>query len=266
VTAHDGFTLNDLVSYNDKHNEANGEDNRDGANDNRSWNHGHEGPTDDDKVNDLRARQRRNMIATLLLSQGVPMLLHGDELGRTQNGNNNAYCQDNELSWVDWSLLERNGDLVDFTAAVVDLRHSHPVFRRRRFFAGRPIRKGAELRDIAWFTPAGEEMSDEDWESGFGRSIVVFLNGEGIPDLDRRGGRVTDDSFLMCFNAHDDEIETTLPNGSYGSKWTVVLDTATGEVTEANGGPSDGREIDAGTVLPVPARSLIVLQRTGTAE
>jgi isoamylase len=266
VTAHDGFTLNDLVSYNDKHNEANGEDNRDGANDNRSWNHGHEGPTDDDKINELRARQRRNMIATLLLSQGVPMLLHGDELGRTQQGNNNVYCQDNELSWMDWSLLETNGELVDFTAAVVDLRHSHPVFRRRRFFAGRPIRKGEELRDIAWFTPAGEEMSDEDWESGFGRSIVVFLNGEGIPDLDRRGERVTDDSFLMCFNAHDDEIETTLPNGSYGSKWAVVLDTSTGEVVEPNGGSGDAREVEAGKVLPVPARSLIVLQRTETSE
>jgi glycogen operon protein len=266
VTAHDGFTLNDLVSYNDKHNEANGEDNRDGANDNRSWNHGHEGPTDDDKINDLRARQRRNLIATLLLSQGVPMLLHGDELGRTQDGNNNAYCQDNELSWVDWSLLERHGDLVDFTAAVVDLRHSHPVFRRRRFFAGRPIRRGEELRDIAWFTPSGEEMSDEDWESGFGRSIMVFLNGEGIPDLDRRGERVTDDSFVMCFNAHDDEIEMTMPNGTYGSKWTVVLDTYTGEVLEPNGSTSDGRSYETGSVLPVPARSLIVLQRTETSE
>ncbi len=267
VTAHDGFTLNDLVSYNDKHNEANGEDNRDGANDNRSWNHGTEGPTDDEKITELRARQRRNMIATLLLSQGVPMLLHGDELGRTQQGNNNAYCQDNELSWVDWSLLETNGDLVDFVTGVVDLRHSHPVFRRRRFFAGRPIRKGEELRDIAWFTPAGEEMSDEDWESGFGRSIVVFLNGEGIPDLDRRGERVTDESFLMCFNAHDDEIETKLPDGSYGAEWTIVVDTCTGEVLEPNGGGlGEGRSFAAGTVLPVPARSLIVLQRTGISE
>ena len=267
VTAHDGFTLNDLVSYNDKHNEANGEDNRDGANDNRSWNHGTEGPTEDEKITELRARQRRNMIATLLLSQGVPMLLHGDELGRTQNGNNNAYCQDNELSWVDWSLLETNGDLVDFVTGVVDLRHSHPVFRRRRFFAGRPMRKGEELRDIAWFTPAGEEMSEEDWESGFGRSIVVFLNGEGIPDLDRRGERVTDESFLMCFNAHDDEIETKLPDGSYGAEWTIVVDTFTGEVLEPNGGGlGEGRSFDAGTVLPVPARSLIVLQRTGTGE
>ncbi|GAB1509360.1 glycogen debranching protein GlgX [Actinophytocola sp. KF-1] len=267
VTAHDGFTLNDLVSYNDKHNEANGEDNRDGANDNRSWNHGAEGPTEDEKITELRARQRRNMIATLLLSQGVPMLLHGDEMGRTQQGNNNAYCQDNELSWVDWSLLETNGDLVDFVTGVVDLRHSHPVFRRRRFFAGRPIRKGEELRDIAWFTPAGEEMSDEDWESGFGRSIVVFLNGEGIPDLDRRGERVTDDSFLMCFNAHDDEIETKLPDGSYGAEWTIVVDTCTGEVLEPNGGGTgESRTFEAGTVVPVPARSLIVLQRTRAGE
>ncbi len=275
VTAHDGFTLNDLVSYNDKHNEANGEDNRDGANDNRSWNHGHEGPTDDEKVNELRARQRRNMIATLLLSQGVPMLLHGDELGRTQNGNNNAYCQDNELSWVDWTLLQEHGDLVDFTAAVVELRHSHPVFRRRRFFQGRPIRKGEELRDIAWFTPSGEEMSEQDWESGFGRSIMVFLNGDGIPDLDRRGQRVSDDSFLMCFNAHDDEIGMTMPDGSYGREWAVVLDTNTGEVFAESGGgvvvgviagdqPSGGRVLPAGEVLTVPARSLIVLQRTET--
>ena len=260
VTAHDGFTLNDLVSYNDKHNEANGEDNRDGANDNRSWNCGAEGPTGDEKINDLRARQRRNMIATLLLSQGVPMLLHGDELGRTQNGNNNAYCQDNELSWVDWTLLEENGDLVDFTSAVVEMRHSHPVFRRRRFFAGRPIRKGEELRDIAWFTPAGDEMSEQDWESGFGRSIMVFLNGDGIPDLDRRGERVTDDSFLMCFNAHDDEIDMTTPANGYGGEWVVVLDTATGEVTNGDGGRG-GRVLSAGESVPVAARALIVLRR-----
>jgi isoamylase len=273
VTAHDGFTLNDLVSYNDKHNTANGEDNRDGANDNRSWNCGAEGPTDDEKINDLRARQRRNMIATLLLSQGVPMLLHGDEFGRTQNGNNNAYCQDNELSWVDWSLLGQNGDLVDFTAAAVEMRHSHPVFRRRRFFAGRPIRKGDELRDIAWFTPAGDEMSDEDWESGFGRSIMVFLNGDGIPDLDRRGERVTDDSFILCFNAHDDDIDMTIPNGTYGGEWTVVLDTFTGEVFAESGSGvvlgvvagdqvTGARTLAAGQVLTVPSRSLIVLQRT----
>jgi glycogen operon protein len=273
VTAHDGFTLNDLVSYNGKHNEANGEDNRDGADDNRSWNCGAEGPTDDEKITDLRARQRRNMLATLLLSQGVPMLLHGDELGRTQQGNNNGYCQDNELSWVDWSLAERNGDLVDFTGAVIEMRHNHPVFRRRRFFAGRPIRRGDELRDIAWFTPGGEEMSEQDWESGFGRSIMVFLNGDGITDLNRRGERVRDDSFLMCFNAHDDEIDMTVPHG-YGTEWTVVVDTATGEVFAESGGgvvvgvvagdrPTEPRSVGAGDTLPVAARSLLVLQRTG---
>jgi glycogen operon protein len=277
VTAHDGFTLNDLVSYNDKHNSANGEDNRDGANDNRSWNCGVEGPTDDEKVLALRGRQRRNLLATLILSQGVPMLLHGDELARTQHGNNNAYCQDNELSWVDWSLLEQTGDLVDFTAAVIEMRHTHPVFRRRRFFAGRPIRKGDELRDIAWFTPGGEEMSEQDWEAGFDRSIVVFLNGDGIGDLDRRGERVHDDSFLMCFNAHDHEIEMTIPGPDYGAQWTVVLDTDSGEVfAEAGNGmvigvvagdnPSAARTYGSGDKLPLPERSLIVLQRTENAS
>ncbi len=277
VTAHDGFTLNDLVSYNDKHNDANGEDGRDGANDNRSWNCGVEGPTDDEKVNALRGRQRRNLLATLILSQGVPMLAHGDELARTQNGNNNVYCHNNELSWVDWSLLEQNGDLVDFTSAVIEMRHTHPVFRRRRFFAGRPIRKGDELRDIAWFTPAGDEMSEQDWESGFGRSIMVFLNGDAIGDLDRRGERVQDDSFLMCFNAHDDEIEMTMPAAGYGAEWTVVLDTDSGEVFAESGNgvvigvvagdnPSTARIFAAGEHLSLPARSLIVLQRTENAS
>jgi isoamylase len=275
VTAHDGFTLTDLVSYNGKHNEANGEDNRDGADDNRSWNCGTEGPTDDEKINDLRARQRRNLLATMLLSQGVPMLLHGDELGRTQHGNNNGYCQDNELSWVDWSLAERNGDLVDFTGAVIEMRHNHPVFRRRRFFAGRPIRSGDELRDIAWFNPGGEEMSEHDWESGFGRSIMVFLNGDAIGDLDRRGERVRDDSFLLCFNAHDDEIDMSAPDAGYGSEWTVVVDTGTGEVFAESGGgvvvgvvaggrPTEARRLSAGGTIPVAARSFLVLLRTGT--
>jgi isoamylase len=260
VTAHDGFTLNDLVSYNDKHNEANGEDNRDGADDNRSWNCGAEGPTGDEKITELRARQRRNMIATLLLSQGVPMLLHGDEFGRTQHGNNNAYCQDNELSWVDWSLLPANRDLLDFTAAVIDLRRQHPVFRRRRFFQGRPIRRGDELRDIAWFTPAGTEMSEQDWEVDFGRSIMVFLNGDAIPDLDTRGQRVLDDSFLLCFNAHDGDIDMTLPDNTHGDEWTVVLDTHTGAAADA--GTVDAYK--AGAELTVPQRSLVVLRRTLT--
>ncbi|HET9138049.1 glycogen debranching protein GlgX [Actinophytocola sp.] len=265
VTAHDGFTLNDLVSYNDKHNEANGEDNNDGHNDNRSWNCGAEGPTDDEKVNTLRARQRRNMIATLLLSQGVPMLLHGDELGRTQGGNNNAYCQDNEISWVDWSLLEENDDLVEFTAAVTSLRRNHPVFRRRRFFAGRPIRKGEELRDIAWFAPNGEEMSEQDWESEFGRAVVVFLNGEGIPDRDKRGEQVVDDSFLMFFSAHDEDMEMVVPDASYGTEWAVVLDTAQRAVIDGDL-PADTRRVGAGQTLPVTARSLVVLRRVKDGE
>ncbi|HEX3782482.1 MAG TPA: glycogen debranching protein GlgX [Pseudonocardiaceae bacterium] len=272
VTAHDGFTLRDLVSYNDKHNEANGEDNRDGAEDNRSWNCGAEGGTDDAAVLALRARQSRNLIATMLLSQGVPMLLHGDELGRTQQGNNNGYCQDNELTWMDWSAPGADLDLLTFTSAVIALRRHHPAFRRRRFFAGRPIRKGAELRDIAWFTPAGDEMSEQDWEAPLDRCITVFLNGNGISELDRRGERVVDDSFLLCFNAHDEDIELTLPDESYGPRWQVVLDTTTGEVfpgeasTAAIGHANpdslaDARVVPATDPLTITARSLIVLQR-----
>jgi isoamylase len=262
VTAHDGFTLTDLVSYNEKHNEANGEEGRDGADDNRSWNSGVEGPTDDPDILALRGRQRRNMLATTLLSQGVPMLLHGDEIGRTQQGNNNAYCQDTELSWVDWSLAEENKDLLEFTSALADLRRQHPVFRRRRFFAGKPIRKGDELRDIAWFTPAGEEMTEQNWGDSFGRSIVVFLNGEGIPDLDQRGMRVVDDSFLMAFNAYHEDIEMTLPSESYGHAWTVVVDTATSQVTDV----AEGERIPAGGRLTLTSRSLVVLQRVEAAE
>jgi glycogen operon protein len=218
-----------------------------------------EGPTDDPAVLELRARQRRNMLATTLLSQGVPMLLHGDEIGRTQNGNNNAYCQDSELSWVDWELAEQNPGLKAFTAALTQVRRDHPVFRRRRFFAGRPIRKDDELRDIAWFTPSGQEMTEQDWESGFGRCVVAFLNGEGINDLDPRGERVTDDSFLMCFNAHHEDIDVTLPNGEYAETWRVVVDTATGEV---NG---DKPAVPAKGTLTVVARSLVVLQRVEEA-
>ncbi|SMC87974.1 glycogen debranching protein GlgX [Lentzea albidocapillata] len=257
VTAHDGFTLNDLVSYNEKHNEANGEDNKDGESHNRSWNCGVEGPTDDEEILALRRRQRRNLMATMLLSQGVPMIVNGDEFGRTQNGNNNAYCQDNEVSWVDWSLLEANAELAEFTSALAAFRKAHPVFRRRRFFAGRPIRKGEELRDIAWFTPAGEEMTEQNWEDDFGRCIVVFLNGEGIPDLDSRGMRVVDDSFLMAFNAHHEDIQVTLPDPEYGPEWRVVVDTTTGEV----GG--NEKPIVASGRLALTARSLVVLQRVG---
>jgi len=255
VTAHDGFTLTDLVSYNHKHNEANGEDGNDGANDNRSWNCGVEGPTDDPKVLALRARQRRNMLATLLLSQGTPMVLHGDELGRTQQGNNNVYCQDNEMSWVDWTQVDT--DLVDFVSALTTLRREHPVFRRRRFFAGRPIRGGEELRDIAWFTPSGEEMTNEDWASDLGRYVTVFLNGDGISDRDARGARVTDDSFLLCFNAHHKDLDVTLPGNGYGEQWTVVLDTTTGLVANRS------RMHKGDECVTVTARSLVVLERTG---
>ncbi len=265
VTAHDGFTLADLVSYNRKHNEANGEGGRDGADDNRSWNGGVEGTTDDAAVLELRLRQQRNFVATLLLSQGVPMLLHGDELGRTQGGNNNAYCQDNEISWLDWSLAAKFADLLAFTGGVSALRAAHPVFRRRRFFAGRPIRSGAELRDIAWFIPTGEEMTEQDWESGFGKSITVFLNGEAITEVDQRGERVIDTSFLLCFNAHSEDIAFTLPDAGYGLRWAVVVDTAAGQVFTLSGSPgvvaAEPPTSAAGSVVPVPARSLLVLQR-----
>ncbi|HYS34417.1 MAG TPA: glycogen debranching protein GlgX [Pseudonocardiaceae bacterium] len=263
VTAHDGFTLNDLVSYNAKHNEDNGEDGKDGADDNRSWNCGAEGPTDDPVINALRARQRRNLLATMLLSQGVPMLLHGDELGRTQRGNNNAYCQDNELSWMDWSATKEDRRLLEFTSALTRFRKAHPVFRRRRFFAGTPISKDDELGDIAWFTPSGEKMTEQNWDDGFGKAVMVFLNGAGIPDLDQRGMRVLDDSFLMAFNAHYEDIDMTLPDQDYGDGWRVVVDTATGEVL---GESVNERVVTAGGPLKVTARSLTVLQRVEPEE
>jgi isoamylase len=254
VTAHDGFTLTDLVSYNTKHNEDNGEDNRDGTDDNRSWNCGVEGPTKDPEVLALRARQRRNMLATLLLSQGVPMVLHGDELGRTQWGNNNAYCQDNEVSWVDWSAADQ--ELFAFTSALIGMRREHPVFRRRRFFAGRPIRGGDDLRDIAWFTESGKEMTEQDWEMPVGQYLTVFLNGDGIPDPDPRGQRVTDNSFLLCFNARYTDIDVQLPGNGYGREWAVVLDTATGQLPGSRGATTAG---DA--KITITGRSLVILER-----
>ena len=255
VTAHDGFTLADLVSYNDKHNDANGEDNRDGESHNRSWNCGVEGPTDDPEVLTLRARQQRNILATLVLSQGTPMLAHGDEMGRSQRGNNNVYCQDNELSWMDWSLAEANADLVAFTRNVIALRTEHPVFRRRRFFEGRPIRSGDQSRDIAWLTPSGEEMTPEHWDSGFGKSLAVFLNGEGIPEPDQRGQRVVDTSFLLCFNAHHEPIEFVTPDGAHADEWSVAIDTDVADgVREFS--------VTAGKPILVEARSMVVLRRT----
>jgi glycogen operon protein len=225
VTAHDGFTLHDLVSYNGKHNEANGEGNRDGDSHNRSWNHGAEGPTDDGEIRALRERQKRNFVATLLLSQGVPMIGHGDELGRTQHGNNNVYCQDNELSWIDWTDARENEVLTEFTAQLVHLRKAHPVFRRQRFFQGRAIR-GSSIDDIAWLRPDGQQMSDEDWTTGYARTVAIFLNGQGIPDHDAIGQRVADDSFLLLINAHHQPITFTLPDESYGRSWEIIVDTA----------------------------------------
>ena len=226
VTAHDGFTLRDLVSYNEKHNEANGEDNRDGEGWNRSWNCGAEGPTDDDAINKLRGRQQRNFLATLLLSQGIPMLAHGDELGRTQQGNNNVYCQDNELSWVDWDLDDERTGLLEFARRVVQLRQEHPVFRRRRFFAGAPEHGGeSDLRDIAWLAPSGEHMSDDEWNSSTARAVMVFLNGDAIAEPDQRGEQVVDDSFLILFNGSPEPTSFTIPDSEYGEQWTAVLDT-----------------------------------------
>ncbi|OBA80203.1 glycogen debranching enzyme GlgX [Mycobacterium sp. 1164966.3] len=259
VTAHDGFTLRDLVSYNEKHNEANGEDNNDGESHNRSWNCGVEGPTDDAGVNELRGRQQRNFITTLLLSQGVPMICHGDELGRTQNGNNNGYCQDNELAWIDWDKADAG--LLEFTAAVSALRADHPVFRRRRFFSGKPVgRRGQDgLPDIAWFAPDGTEMTEEDWGTGFAKSVAVFLNGHGILDRDPRGQRVLDDSFLLCFNAHSESIEFTVPPKEFGGGWRAVVHTG-----DAEAPPAD--ELGPAGKLTVDAHTAVVLQAVPAGE
>jgi glycogen operon protein len=228
VTCHDGFTLTDLVSYDHKHNEANGEDSRDGTDDNRSWNCGAEGLTEDKAILELRARQKRNFLATLLLSQGVPMLAAGDEMGRTQRGNNNAYCQDNEISWVDWAVrAEDDQALYDYVRTLIKLRADHAVFRRRRFFQGLPARGGRNrLGDIAWFTLAGEEMTGDDWDAGFAKSLTVFLNGRAISEPDRRGERVQDDSFLLLFNASEEDLRFVIPPRRYGPRWSKVLDTA----------------------------------------
>jgi glycogen operon protein len=253
VTAHDGFTLRDLVSYNEKHNEANKDDNTDGESHNRSWNCGVEGRTTNPQVIELRARQRRNFLATLFLSQGVPMLCHGDELGRTQQGNNNGYCQDNRLTWVDWRKVDV--DLLAFTRRISVLRREHPAFRRRRFFDGRPVaRRGAEgLPDLQWFTPDGTEMTERDWGSGFGRAIAVFMNGQGIPTRDSRGQRVTDDSFLLCFSAHDEPIDFHLPGTEYATAWEVALDTMRPDLEE-------GTIVKPDSLLTVGPRALVVLQ------
>ncbi len=226
VTAHDGFTLADLVSFNEKHNEANLEGGRDGEQHNRSWNCGAEGDVDDPAVNELRRRQTRNLLTTLLLSQGVPMLLAGDEMGRSQQGNNNAYCQDNELSWLDWSLVERNADLVDFVSGLARLRREHPVFRRRRWFTGRSVR-GDEVGDIAWYRPDGSAMQDADWDAGFAKALGVLLHGRSLPDPDPRGHPVRDGTFLVLFNAHHGTTRWVLPELPGATGFDRLLDTRT---------------------------------------
>ncbi|MFI1050613.1 glycogen debranching protein GlgX, partial [Streptomyces griseoruber] len=256
VTAHDGFTLRDLVSYNHKHNQANGEDNRDGESHNRSWNCGAEGETDDPAVLELRARQQRNLLATLLLSQGIPMIGHGDELGRTQRGNNNAYCQDNKVSWVDWRLTAKQRRLTDFCRRLIALRAAHPVLRRRRFFLGETVtHAGQPLPDLVWLQPDAREMRDRDWLRSDVHCVGVFLNGDAIAEPDPRGRPVVDDSFLLLFNSYWEPVPFRLPGASYGERWTVCADTA--EPDE----PRDETEHKAGGELTLEPRSLIVLSR-----
>ncbi len=259
VTAHDGFTMRDLVSYNDKHNEANGEGGNDGESHNRSWNCGVEGDTDDAEVLALRRRQQRNLMTTLLFSQGVPMIAHGDEIGRSQCGNNNVYCQDNEIAWMDWDLDDEAADMLAFTQQVVALRLRHPVFRRRRFFRGRADHGGEnQVGDIAWFTPSGAHMTEQDWANGFARSVSVFLNGDAILEPDDHGQQVIDDSFLILFNAHYEPLTFTLPMKDYGLRWSIVLDTS--------GVIPPGRKTRSRAKLSVSARSMVVLKRPQGVE
>ncbi|MBD3258224.1 glycogen debranching protein GlgX [candidate division GN15 bacterium] len=250
VTAHDGFTLNDLVSYNEKRNTANGENNRDGESHNRSWNCGVEGPTEDEKVLHLRKRQKRNFLTTLFLSQGVPMLLGGDEIGRTQGGNNNAYCQDNEISWFDWDNLDE--ELLEFCQELIAYRTMHPVFRRRHWFHGRPIH-GSEAKDIAWFTLQGTQMAEEDWGKGFAKSLGIFMNGATIPNPNPRGEPVIDDDFYLIFNAHYEPLYFTLPDAYWGEKWRKEIDTKESRIKK-------GKTYKAGSRVKVAARSLMVFR------
>jgi isoamylase len=255
VTAHDGFTLHDLVSYNDKHNEANGEDNNDGTNDNYSWNMGAEGPTEDREIIQRRERQKRNFLATLLLSQGVPMILGGDEISRTQNGNNNAYCQDSEITWVDWSLDERKVALLEFTQKLILMRRDHPNLHRRRFYQGRAIR-GTEEKDIVWLRPDGQEMSDEEWGLGWVRCLGVMLNGETLGDVDEGGEPIHDDTFLILLNCHHEPIQFFVPKPPEAEKWEIVLDT-NDPTLEANARFSDpGKAIDLAPLSLVVCREI----------
>ena len=259
VTAHDGFTLRDLVSYNERHNEANGEGGNDGESHNRSWNSGAEGPTEDREIQELRLRRMKNLMATLLLSQGVPMILHGDEMGRTQDGNNNVYCQDNELSWVDWELDQHQMEMLWFTQAVIALRRDHPIFRRRRFLQG-ITHDGvdSDLPDVEWLGTDGALMTDSAWEDAQNKCLTMFLNGSGIPEPNLRGQRIVGDSALVMFNASGNPVDFTLPPADHGEEWKVVLGT---------GGTIDvGSVLEAGSTLSRPGHSLLIMMRPPVGE
>jgi len=259
VTAHDGFTLNDLVSYNEKHNELNGDNNTDGDNNNQSWNCGAEGPTDDPEISELRERQCRNFLTTLFLSQGVPMLPGGDERGRTQNGNNNAYCQDNEISWLNWERDEKQTQLLEFTRKLIQLRRDHPVFRRPKFFQGRRIR-GSEIRDVMWFNPGGSEMSEEEWASPFVRCLGMLLSGDTMDVLNFEGEPIRDDTFLLLINAHYEPIPFVLP-GQEHIEWQLILDTM-----EADGFLREPRKFASGDDIDLGGRAACLLQLVSGAQ
>jgi glycogen operon protein len=250
ITAHDGFTLHDLVSYNEKHNETNAEDNNDGESHNRSWNCGAEGPTDNETIKALRARQKRNFIATLFLSQGVPMLVAGDEIGRTQHGNNNAYCQDNEISWLNWA--EADKDLLEFTKKLITLRNRHSVFSRKNWFKGIAA-EDSNIEDIAWFLPAGARMEEHHWAEHYAKSVAIYLSGQGIHSVDSEGKPVVDDNFYLIFNAHDDGVDYKVPTEAYGDHWTSIIDTS------KEAGPGQ-QEFKPGDTIHVEGRSVVLLQ------
>lgn len=249
ITAHDGFTLNDLVSYNDKHNDANGENNNDGESHNRSWNCGEEGPTENEEINQLREKQKRNLLTTLFLSQGVPMLVSGDELSRTQQGNNNAYCQDNEISWINWEKADK--DLLSFTQKLIKLRKKHPAFCRRRWFRGEPVKQG-DIEDIAWFLPEGDMLNDEHWNNDFAKSLAIFMNGKALRSRDNKGALMIDDNFYIIFNAHYESLDYKLPSEQYAKNWRVLLDTAKDSIEETE-------QFNPGDTINVSARSIVLL-------
>ncbi len=257
ITAHDGFTLHDLVTYGQKHNDANGEHNRDGIDDNQSWNCGVEGETDDKAINQLRDRQKRNLFATMLLSQGVPMISAGDEMNRTQGGNNNAYCQDNEISWVNWELDERGPSMLAFAQAMIKLRRNQPVLQRRQFFRGDHL-WDSRFKDLAWFRPDGTEMTEEDWGKPFVRSISFLLGGDALPTPDAQGQRVIGDALLVLMNAHHEPITFVLPMPEWGGQWELEA------YTDLPGAPDKQRRLPR-TRFELAGRSLAV-QRERTTE